>query len=162
MTVRPLSTSTNGALPSWTQMTPQNGFPVADNLTNVAGIGTYTTSVDLPVSWRRGADGAYLNLGVAVDTVQITVNGRTVMGIDQNDRNEIDLGRYLRPGPNTLKVQVETPLRNAVAVAPAAPATGQVFNSAEPIGAVQGGSPEANMGLIGPVTLTPYGQATVR
>ena len=162
MTVGPLSGTTNGALPSWTQITPQNGFPVADNLTNVGGIGTYTTSFDLLSTWRTGSDGAYLNLGVAVDTVQITVNGRDVTGIDQNDRNEIDLGPYLRPGLNAMKVQVAIPLRNAVAVAPATPATGQVPNSAEPIGALQGGSHEANMGLIGPVVLTPYGQATVR
>ena len=63
---------------------------------------------------------------MAVDTVQITVNGRTVSGIDQNDRNEIDLGPYLQAGTNTMTVQVATPLRNAVAVAPATPATGQV------------------------------------
>lgn len=52
-----------------------------------------------------------------------------------------------------------TPLRNAVAVAPATPATGQVPNSAETIGALQGGAKIANVGLIGPVTLTPYGQS---
>ena len=162
LTVQPLPGSTNGALPSWTQITPQDGFPVADNLTNVAGIGIYSTSFTLPSSWTPGTDGAYLNVGVAVDTVQITVNGRTVSGIDQNDRNEIDLGPYLQAGTNTMTVQVATPLRNAVAVAPATPATGQVPNSSEPIGALQGGKQDANMGLIGPVTLTPYAQVAVR
>jgi hypothetical protein len=162
ITVQPLAGTTNGALPSWTAITPQNGFPAADNLTNAGGIGTYTTSFSLPGSWSAGSDGAYLNIGVAVDTVDIWVNGKAVTGVDQNDRNQIDLGPYLRGGVNTLKIAAATPLRNAVAVAPAVPATGQVANDADPIGQVQGGTREANIGLIGPVTLTPYGQAPVR
>ena len=45
----------------------------------------------LAVGWTRGAVGAHLNLGVRVYTVQITVDGKTLTGIDQNDRNQIDL-----------------------------------------------------------------------
>ncbi len=170
-TVTPLASSNDGSLPSWTAITPQNGFPVADNLTNVAGIGTYTSSLRLPSRWSSHSAGAFLNIGVAVDTVDIQINGRPVTGIDQNDRNQIDVGHYLRAGTNTITISVATPLQNAVDVAPAVPATGQVPNSSETIGSLQGaggGSPfgggaskDANMGLIGPVTLTPYGQAPV-
>jgi hypothetical protein len=42
-----------------------------------------------------------------------------------------------------------------VAVAPATPATGQVPNSAETIGSLQGGAKLDDVGLMGPVTLTP-------
>lgn len=56
-----------------------------------------------------------------------------------------------------MTITTATPLRNAVAAAPATPATGQVPNDADPIGTLQGGTKEANIGLIGPVTLTPYG-----
>jgi hypothetical protein len=162
-TVGSLSDVTDGSLPSWTQITPQNipGLDPGDNLTNVAGIGTYTTSFTLPASWSVSTAGAYLNIGAAVDTVDIWVNGKAVSGVDENDRNQIDIGPYLRAGSNTLKITVATPLRNAVAVAPATPATGQVPNSAETIGSLQGGAKIPNVGLLGPVTLTPYGQSTV-
>ncbi|HEX5193166.1 MAG TPA: hypothetical protein VFW09_10210 [Solirubrobacteraceae bacterium] len=160
ITVTPLSGVSDGSLPSWTQITPQNipGLDPADNLTNVAGIGSYTTSFALPSNWSRTSAGAYLNIGAAVDTVDIWANGRKVAGVDENDRNQIDIGPYLRPGDNQLRISVATPLRNAVAVAPATPATGQVPNSAEVIGSVQGGAKLSKVGLLGPVTITPYGQ----
>ena len=160
-TVTPLSGVSNGALPSWPAVTPQNipGLDPADNLTNVAGIGTYTTSFTLPADWSTSTAGAYLNVGAAVDTVDIWVNGTRVTGVDENDRNQVDIGPYLQAGANTLKIGVATPLRNAVAVAPATPETGQVPNSSETIGSLQGGAKIPNVGLIGPVTLTPYGQS---
>ena len=163
LTVGPLSGVTDGSLPSWTQITPQNisGLPAGDNLTNVAGIGTYTTSFTLPANWSPSTAGAYLNIGAAVDTVDLWVNGKAVAGVNENDRNQIDIGPYLQAGSNTLKITVATPLRNAVAVAPATPATGQVPNSAETIGSLQGGAKIPNVGLLGPVTLTPYGQSTL-
>jgi hypothetical protein len=159
--VSPLSGVSDGSLPSWTAITPQNipGLDPADNLTNVAGIGTYTTSFTLPADWSTSTAGAYLNVGAAVDTVDIWVNDKRVSGVDENDRNQVDIGPYLQGGANTLKITVATPLRNAVAVAPATPATGQVPNSAETIGSLQGGAKIANVGLIGPVTLKPYGQS---
>ena len=184
--VKPLNGVSDGTLPSWTAITPQNipGLDPGDNLTNVAGIGTYTTSFSLPVGWSAQTAGAYLNVGAAIDTVDIWVNGKAVTGVDENDRNQVDIGPYLQVGTNELKISVATPLRNAVTVAPATPATGQVPNSAEAIGDLQADIvcpgylngpgpgpctrvPEpsflpklANVGLIGPVTLTPYGQST--
>jgi hypothetical protein len=161
--VSPLSDVSDGSLPSWTAITPQNipGLDPADNLTNVAGIGTYTTSFALAADWSTRTAGAYLNVGAAVDTVDIWVNNKRVTGLDENDRNQIDIGPYLQAGANTLKLTVATPLRNAVAVAPATPATGQVPNSSETIGSLQGGAKIPNVGLMGPVTLTPYGQSAL-
>ena len=163
LTVKPLSGVSDGSLPSWTAITPQNipELNPADNLTNAAGTGSYTTSFTLPSDWSASTAGAYLNVGAAVDTVDIWVNGKAVPGVDENDRNQVDIGPYLKAGQNDLKITVATPLRNAVAVAPATPATGQVANSAETIGSLQGGAKMATVGLIGPVTLTPYGQATL-
>ncbi|MFD4974415.1 sugar-binding domain-containing protein [Streptomyces sp. NPDC058424] len=168
--VSPLNGVSNGSLPSWTAITPQNipGLDPANNLTNVAGIGTYTTSFALPSDWSASTAGVYLNIGAAADTVNIWVNGKAVAGVDQNDRNQVDIGPYLRAGSNELKITVATPLRNAVAVAPATPETGQVPNSSAKIGDLQVDiSPPApgftrkiaTVGLIGPVTLTPYGQS---
>jgi hypothetical protein len=162
VTVGQLPGVTDGSLPSWTQITPQNipGLAAGDNLTNVAGIGSYTTSFALPATWSAASAGAYLNIGAAVDTVDIWVNGKAV-AVNENDRNQIDIGPYLQAGSNTLKITVATPLRNAVTVAPATPGTGQAPNSAETIGSLQGGAKIPNVGLLGPVTLTPYGQSTL-
>jgi hypothetical protein len=66
--------------------------PHADNLTNVAGIGTCTTTFTLPGGWSRATAGAYLSIGAAVDTVDIWVNDKRVTGVDQNDRNQVDIG----------------------------------------------------------------------
>jgi|GEM_PF-4120089 len=162
-TVQPLTTTSNGTLPPWAQITPQAAespaFTSADTLTDVAGIGVYSSSFTLPDGWSTAAGGLYLNVGAAVDTVDVWVNDKLVTGLDENDRNQIDIGPWLQGGTNTLTISVATPLRNAVAVAPATPATGQVPNSSETIGALQGGTKLANTGLIGPVTLTPYGQS---
>ncbi len=161
-TVTPLQGTSDGSLPAWAQITPQASvtpaFAPADNLTNAAGIGVYSTTFNLPPTWSTAAGGFYLNVGSAVDTVDVWVNNQPVP-VDENDRNQIDIGPWLVAGNNTLTISVATPLRNAVAVAPATPATGQVPNSAETIGALQGGAKLANTGLIGPVTLTPYGQS---
>lgn len=168
--VSPLNGVSDGSLPSWTAITPQNipGLDPTNNLTNVAGIGTYTTSFTLAADWSASTAGAYLNIGAAVDTVNLWVNGKAVAGVDQNDRNQVDIGPYLHAGSNELKISVATPLRNAVAVAPATPETGQIPNSSSKIGDLQEDiSPAApgftrkiaNVGLIGPITLTPYGQS---
>lgn len=130
-----------GALPPWSEITPRNGYPV--DLRNVSGIGTYTTHVKLP----RGVPGAYLDLGKATDTVRLQVNGR-VVPLDQSDIRRIDLGGYLRAGRNTIVVRVASTLINAVRLSPTAAAE------------TRGANP--NYGLVGPVRLTPYGQAVVR
>ncbi len=126
-----------GALPAWNTITS----PV--DLSKASGIGSYTTTITLPNSWT-GGHGAYLNLGKAVDTVQISVNGKQV-AVNQSDISRIDLGDSLHAGLNIVTVTVSTTLFNAVKT------TGdRIYSQASQA-----------TGLLGPVVLTPYGQAVI-
>jgi hypothetical protein len=96
--------------------------------------------VELPSNWRR-VRGAWLDLGTAVDTVRVSVNGTPVAGVNQADLAHVDVGRYLHRGHNSITVRVASTLLNAVRVAPGT-----------------GASSRARMdyGLLGPVRLRPY------
>jgi hypothetical protein len=131
-----LTADGNGKLPSWRDiLTPVN-------LSQSSGVGTYTATVNLPATWA-GQDGAYLDLGAVLDSVQVTVNG-TEVAVNQADRSRIDLGKHLEAGDNTVVVRVATTMFNAVR------STG---DSNYQMPAWQ------NTGLIGPVVLTPYRDA---
>jgi alpha-L-rhamnosidase len=123
----------DGGLPSWSEITAR------PELGHASGIGTYTASVVMPAGWTK-RNGAYLDLGKAVDTVRVEVNGHAVSGIDQSNVNRIDLGGLLRPGSNTVTVTVSTTLYNAVKAS----------------GGATYRAPEQSVGLLGPVVLTPY------
>jgi hypothetical protein len=132
-----VTTDDGGALPAWQDINPGNGYDV--DLTDVSGIGTYTTEFALPRAWS-GVDRALLDLGSAVDTVQVTVNGTRLDGVNQADLGHIDVGSLLRPGDNTLTVRVASTLLNAVRVAPRTGASGRG---------------RMDYGLFGPVRVTP-------
>jgi hypothetical protein len=131
----------NGSLPSWTAITPENpGLDRDYNLTNVAGTGTYATSFTIPLRLldqnRRRVPTTSARRRKTID---IPIKGTKVGGVHDNDRNQVDIGRYLHVGSNELRITVATPPRNAVAVAPATPAHragGQL--SSETLGTPQG------------------------
>ncbi|SPE38439.1 Secreted protein (fragment) [Candidatus Sulfopaludibacter sp. SbA6] len=118
-------------------------WPEIPALRNVSGLGTYTTRVDLPAKWTA-ANGARLSLGEVFDTFTLTVNGRAVP-IDQLAA-EGDIGPYLKAGRNTIAVRVATTLNNRLA---------EIDDDVANRGLAQ------PYGLVGPVVLTPYGQAIV-
>lgn len=118
-------------------------WPEIPELQNASGLATYTTAFDLPVGWSR-TSGAMLSLGEVFDSFTVTVNGQAVP-IDQISA-EADPGPYLKGGRNTLSVRVATTLNNRLA---------KLDEEVANRGLVQ------PYGLVGPVVLTPYGQATV-
>ncbi|MFJ3802529.1 glycosyl hydrolase [Streptomyces sp. NPDC090088] len=128
-----LTAKGDGTLPSWREIST----PV--DLSKSSGIGVYTTTVDLPATWKN-TDGAYLSLGKVLDTATVTVNGKPVT-VNQSGRDRVDLGNSLRAGSNTIVVKVATTLFNAVR------ASG---DSNYQIPDWQ------NTGLMGPISLTPY------
>ncbi len=83
---------------------------------------------------RRRLRTAVLIGSVAGDGIE----RKAITGVNENDRNQVDIGPYLRTGSNDLRISVATPLRTAVAVAPATPATGQIPDSSATIGTLQG------------------------
>ncbi len=124
----------DGSLPPWTAI---------PGLTTASGVGTYTTTVDLGSGWTGGF-GATLDLGKAVDTVSVTVNGKALPTV--NPSSLTVPADYLHSGVNTITVRVATTLFNAV--------------QSQTLSPIYSQTPQ-QYGLIGPVTLTPYGQAPV-
>ncbi|MFT4081051.1 MAG: glycosyl hydrolase [Nocardioides sp.] len=128
------STRTLDTLAAWTEI---------DGLEDVSGIGRYTTTLTLPADWT-GA-GAYLDLGTVFDTVKVTLNGTEVAPVSPLV-SRIDLGRALRPGENTLRIETSTTLWNRLRTT-----SPEVFGS----------SARQSYGLLGPVKITPYREAHV-
>jgi hypothetical protein len=126
----------DGALPAWSAI---------PGLEDASGIGTYTTTLTAPDGWT-GGHGAYLDLGRVVDSVRVTVNGRQLPPVNPMDDSRVDLGAYLHGGDNEVSVRVASTLLNAV-------------RSTAGTGA--GSRARAQYGLLGPVRVLPYGQATV-
>lgn len=111
-------------------------------LQDSSGIGHYTTEFTLPPTWNRSL-GATLSLGTVLDTFRVWVNGVRVPMAGQL-ATSMDLGSLLRPGHNTIQIDVATTLLNRLRVV-----TPNVYGIAS----------RQSYGLIGPVQLTPYGQA---
>ena len=124
-------------------LTELKPWPEIPRLKDSSGLATYTTAFDLPSNWSA-ANGAILNLGEVFDSFTLAVNNQ-VVSIDQISA-EADIGPYLKPGRNTIAVRVATTLNNRLAALDE-----DVANR----GLVQ------PYGLVGPVVLTPYGQAVV-
>ncbi|MFF9607192.1 glycosyl hydrolase [Streptomyces sp. NPDC014684] len=122
-----------------TQLLPWSQIP---ELADVAGIGTYRTTLTLPAGWSA-AHGAYLELGQVSDTCRVTVNGEPLPAIDRT-HPVADLGTRLRGGDNVIEVEVATPLVNRL----------RITNPA-----VFGTTARQPYGLTGPVRVVPYGQA---
>lgn len=118
-------------------------WPDIPALQHASGIGVYTTSFELPANWAK-AHGARLSLGEVFDTFVVTVNG-TPVSIDQISA-DVDIGAALKPGRNTLTVRVATTLNNRLSKLDEDVVRRKIVQP---------------YGLIGPVVLTPYGQATV-
>ncbi|HST40872.1 MAG TPA: glycosyl hydrolase, partial [Conexibacter sp.] len=123
---------------------PWNELP---GLARVSGVGTYTTTVELPADWAAPERGVYLQLGEVAGTVRVTVNGRQAAP-DSVAGRRLDVSGLLKPGANELQVRVATTLRNAVPPAAAFPGL-PVYEGSE------------EYGLLGPVQLVPFGRAAV-
>lgn len=113
-------------------------------LTDAVGIGTYTTTLTLPPGWT-GRNGGYLDLGAVHGSYRVRVNGRSVGAVNQLE-DRVDVGAYLQTGANEIEVEVATTMINRL----------RVFRPAE-----YGDQAKQDYGLIGPVVLTPYGEAAI-
>jgi hypothetical protein len=92
--------------------------------------------VEVPAS-LASSGGAFLDLGSVLGTYRVSINGQELPAVDLLNSHEIDLGGHLAAGANTIEVMVSTLLGNAKSNAGAA------------------------YGMVGPVTVSPYGAATV-
>lgn len=125
-------------------LAPLKAWPDIPELARASGVGTYTTTVTLPQDWDKSY-GAVLSLGQVTDTFTLKVNGKSV-AIDQISAT-VDLGDELKAGGNKFEVTVTTTLNNRLF---------QLDTAVANRGVLQ------NYGLVGPVVLSPYREATVQ
>lgn len=122
----------------WTDL----GAPSA----GIAGVGTYATEVELPDGAGRTA---VLNLGDVGDLARVRVNG-VDCGIVWTAPWEVDVTAAVRPGTNTVEVEVANAWMNRL-IAEAASPTGEIFG---PVAGVYfADAPVQPSGLGGPVVL---------
>ena len=76
-----------------------------------AGIGIYRRMIDLPADWIR--DSIWLRFGAVFHNSRVFVNGQQV-GINEGGflPFSFDITAYLKPGPNEIKVRVDSPTDN--------------------------------------------------
>lgn len=135
-------------------------------LREVSGTGIYTSVLNLPASWKADGRSSQLDLGEFFGTVAISINGSPVPAPATSDTaytlplpalprvtRRIDVSDYLQVGANTLEVVLSTTIQNAAKAQLSQGSTASPSNSL---------GPSQPYGLIGPVRLVPYIEATVQ
>ena len=85
-----------------------------DEMGNVSGIGTYTTTINLPDNWDNHSSGYYLNFSHNNDMItNIYVNGNQIHHINQSS-DQVDIGKYLQPGENSIQIELTTTMSNRI------------------------------------------------
>ena len=86
---------------------------ISDDLTGASGVGTYTATITVPEDFDAETDGYVLNFDEVTEVYTVSLNGVQLPGANQNIPS-VDVSEYLKPGINTLEVQVASGLFNAV------------------------------------------------
>ncbi|PYH34346.1 uncharacterized protein BO87DRAFT_308478 [Aspergillus neoniger CBS 115656] len=144
---RPTRTNHTFALPNilpWNQ--------VSTSLTNVSGIGYYSTTFDWPPEATNGTvSGAIIDLGPIVHTARVTINGH-VLPPGEITWAKWDIGQFIRRGRNSVEVVVSTTLGNVLRTY-----WDELETSGQHASTVVPSPPdEADYGLIAPVKIIPY------
>lgn len=96
-------------------------------LHDVSGIGRYQARVALPESWTPG-EGAILDLGRVGGSFRLRINAELLPPLNQFD-SRFDISEWVKPGENTVEVEVATTLNNRLR------ALGASASMALPVGA---------------------------
>lgn len=122
-------------------------------LERTSGTGTYRTNLTLSDDWTDKGRGAYLELGRVEGGVQVRVNGNLVHPAAVPP-SRLDVGPFLRPGENTIEVELTTTLKNRLnALAEQGVAGYSRF--------LQRPERTQPYGLLGPVRLVPYAEQVI-
>ncbi|OCX51851.1 glycoside hydrolase [Mucilaginibacter sp. PPCGB 2223] len=90
-------------LKSWTALNDPNAV-------SFSGSGEYTTTFDLPV---KKASDYILNLGKVCESAHVYINGQDA-GIFWSIPFSARVGKYLKPGNNTIKVEIDNLMANHI------------------------------------------------
>jgi alpha-L-rhamnosidase/F5/8 type C domain len=94
-------------LVSWTSSTE-------DGVRYFSGTATYMTTLRAPRTWFRTGKNIMLNLGTVKDSAQVFVNGNS-LGILWKAPYEVEVTGALKPGRNSLQVQITNEWTNRIA-----------------------------------------------
>ncbi|KAJ5288758.1 secreted protein [Penicillium angulare] len=122
---------------------------ISSSLTNVSGIGYYTTTFTWP-STSTSVSGAFIDLGPVTHTARVTVNGHQLPTLDITWARA-DVGSFLRQGKNVVEVVVSTPLGNVLRNY-----WDQLETSGKHAEGIAAVPSEADYGLAYPVKIVPY------
>jgi hypothetical protein len=119
-------------------------------LQHSSGTGTYTATVNVPASWLAAGRGVLLDPGAVGGMYTVAVDGRTAVFPDPA-AGARDVTALLHPGDNALRITVATTLNNVIA------GRAQSGDARYAVFATRATQP---YGLLGPVKLVPFAQAT--
>jgi hypothetical protein len=147
--------------PDTIQMDSLTSWTASDdpNVTYFSGVGTYTTTIDVPAAWLDGDARIELDLGTVREVAAVTVNGDS-LGAAWTPPFRIDVTDALQPGQNEMQIAVANLWTNRLvgealgAVEPITFTTYPGYAEGSPMlgpGGLDGQLREA--GLLGPVTL---------
>ncbi|KAL8276416.1 hypothetical protein RQP46_011168 [Phenoliferia psychrophenolica] len=121
-------------------------------LTSSSGTGVYTSTFEFGVG-----HGAKLDLGTCFHTCNASINGRPAPTFDLFSP-VVDISHLLRPGTNTVTIEVSTPLNNFVGnlrdtgYSPVLLGVGNVNPASLPFA----GTPQDGYGLTSPIVVRPF------
>ena len=139
-------------------------------MSHVSGIGYYTTTFNLPADWS-GANGAYLDIeSLCRNTAYVWVNDQRAVGLDFV-AGFVDVSGLLKPGENTIKIEVASTLRNRMInlgysgmnnTSAYLPPVGTEYTGPAAGGRYNMRMPVADYGMVGNVTLVTYTEASIQ
>jgi len=114
-----------------------------------SGSGTYTRSIQAPAAWFQSGTKLWLDLGDVKNLASVTVNGKP-LGIVWHAPYRVDVTAVLKPGTNSVKIQVTNAWVNRLIGDQQPGATKYTFADIAPYKA---SSPLLPSGLLGPVVI---------
>lgn len=93
-----------------TQLQPWTNFTEDPSTQSFSGTGVYTTTLDLK---KNKADDYLLKFDKLYESAKVIVNGQDV-GIVWSNPFEINIGKYLKKGKNTIQIEVSNLMANRI------------------------------------------------
>ena len=114
-----------------------------------SGTGTYTRTVNAPVSWFKKGAKVWIDLGNVKNLAQVEINGKP-LGVVWHTPYRVDATSALKPGANEITIKVTNAWVNRMIGDQQPGATAYTFADVKPYHA---NSPLLASGLLGPVRL---------